>query len=85
MGLYYRAFLKSMTEAFSQNNQNVEEFLKSKKVQNIYDEFEIGEGSIHWALNMTEFFRQVKINDSKTLIKAKEILKEEYQNENGMF
>lgn len=85
MGLYYQSFLKEMKKEYNKQNTDVESFLKSKEVNNIYNEYEVGEGSVHWALNIVEFYRENNIHPTKTYDKAEECLNDDLKNENGMF
>lgn len=74
MGIFYRSFLKELQRRFESEGADFDEFLAGKDIQDLYGEFEIGEGSLYWALNIAEFCERNGIESSSFLSAANKIL-----------
>ncbi len=60
MGLYYNAFIERIKLEYKKSsNMTLEDFLITKKAQKIYKEFDVSEGSLTWALNLSKIFEDL--------------------------
>lgn len=82
MGLYYHSFLKKLKKSFDKQSLDVESFLKSKEVNEIFKEFDIEEGTLQWALNITEFYNENEIKETEYFNKASGTLDKFLENDN---
>jgi hypothetical protein len=61
MGLFYNMFIRELKKAYKESKfKTFESFLLSKNVKKIYKEFNVGEGSLHWALNVEKAFEELQ-------------------------
>lgn len=82
MGLYYHSFLKKLKKSFDKQRLDVESFFKSKEVNEIFKEFDIEEGKLQWALNITEFYNENEIKETEYFHKANSSLNKFLEDDN---
>lgn len=68
MGLFYTSFNTAVINAYTASPNlynNFESFLDSKEIKKLYKEYQVDEGSLHWALNINEIFTTLKEKPAK--------------------
>lgn len=59
MGFYYTSFINELKNEYSKSKMSLKEFMESEKINQIYDEYEVGAGNLHWAVNIDKFFSEI--------------------------
>lgn len=78
MGLYYTSFIKKLKTEFLKQTKPLEEFLGSDDVKAIYEEYQVAEDSLHWALNIEQLFKELDVIPLKYLERIRKPLDDNF-------